>query len=312
MDRHGEPIDPSVSRRTVLAGLGGVAGAAAVGAWPTDLADAAPVAGGPSLVATPGLRYRVWSQVAFVPATPVTSRAITGSGAYPSGVDGELAADVDLEAGSVITEVTAAMTNASGGETGLYVVRMPLAGGQFSVVQGVPIPTGSPAVQKATVTGSHVVDGEAAYAATAFCRADGSIRVFGLRLGYVPVGYGLVPVAPTRVYDSRPGNPPLNVVKGPLANGTRLVNLLLGVSLPVKPKGVLVNLTVVNTSPTGFLAMYRAGTAWAGTSSINWSSAGEIVANTTYTDVDVAGQVEVRVPPSSSTDFFVDLVGYYL
>ena len=105
----------------------------------------------------------------------------------------------------------------------------------------------------------------------------------------------------------------MGVTKGPLSNGTRVINLLDGVSLltAAKPKGLLVNLAVVNTSASGFLSLYENGQPDPQTSSINWFTANEIVANTTYTAVDATGRAIAKVPANASTDFFIDVVGYY-
>jgi hypothetical protein len=119
-------------------------------------------------------------------------------------------------------------------------------------------------------------------------------------------------IAPTRVYDSRPADPPLGGVKGPLANDTRDVDTTANASgVPLGATAVLVNLTVVNTSTTGFLAAYEAGLAFPGTSSINWNQASTIVANTTIVAVDASARFTCLVPAGSSTDFFVDVIGYY-
>ena len=44
---------------------------------------------------------------------------------------------------------------------------------------------------------------------------------------------------------------------------------------------------------------------------ILWFAANEIVANTTYTGVDATGRAIAKVPANASTDFFIDVVGYY-
>ncbi|MFN8039948.1 MAG: hypothetical protein U0Q07_12130 [Acidimicrobiales bacterium] len=117
---------------------------------------------------------------------------------------------------------------------------------------------------------------------------------------------------PVRVYDSRPGNPPLVGTKTPLANGAvRVVDTKAASSgVPVGATGVLANVTVVNTSASGFLSAYRAGATTPNASTVNWFVAGEIVANTTVVACDANAQISCYVPPGSSTDVFIDVIGY--
>ena len=152
------------------------------------------------------------------------------------------------------------------------------------------------------------------YIATLYTYATGTFRIRSLRVAFQPSALAFVATTPTRVYDSRAGNPPLSVTKGPLSNGTRVIDLMTGIVPGVMPypRGVLVNLTVVNTSASGFLALYANGTSFPGTSSINWFAPGEIVANTTYAAVDTAGQAVALVPANAATDFFIDRIGLYL
>lgn len=118
--------------------------------------------------------------------------------------------------------------------------------------------------------------------------------------------------APVRVYDSRPGNPPNVGSKTRLANGaTRVIDLTAnGSGVPVGATGVLANITVVNTSASGFLTAFKTGVATPAASTINWDHAGEIVANTTVVACNAAAQITCFVPPSSSTDLFIDVIGY--
>jgi hypothetical protein len=119
---------------------------------------------------------------------------------------------------------------------------------------------------------------------------------------------------PVRVYDSRPGNPPATGPKAPLANGnTRDIDAKGNSSgVPNNATAVLANFTVVNTSANGFLAAYRAGIAFPGTSTINWYQPGTVVANTTVVALNASETFRCLVPAGSSTDFFVDIIGYHL
>lgn len=118
---------------------------------------------------------------------------------------------------------------------------------------------------------------------------------------------------PVRVYDSRPGNPPNIGSKTPLANGaTRTIDCTLnGSGVPIGAQAVLANVTVVNSSANGFLTAYRNGIAVPAASTINWFQAGTIAANTTVIACDALARIACYVPPTSSTDFFVDIIGYF-
>ena len=268
-------------------------------------------AGLPPLGLVPGVHYRCWSPYDMLPSDWVAGRGIE-TGAYVWGSAGELRIDLDLEAGITITEITFSAFNKPGATLTGRLDRLPEVGGTPVLVASVSFPGNNPAVDVRSAAVANVVVNESdAYTARMIC--DIYSQWVGFRLGYIPFGFGYTPIAPKRVYDSRAGNPPLGVTKGPLSNGTRVVNLLNGVVLPagVKPKGLLVNLAVVNTSASGFLSLYENGKPDPQTSSINWFVANEIVANTTYTAVDATGNAVAKVPANASTDFFIDVVGYY-
>jgi len=270
-----------------------------------------PAAGLPPLGLVPGVHYRCWGAYDMLPNDWVSGRGIE-TGAYVWGSAGELRIDLDLEAGITITEVAFSAFNKPGATLTGRLERLPYAGGAATVIASVGFPGNNPAVDIRGAAVANVVVGEGD-AFTARMTCDIYSQWVGFRLGYIPFGFGYTPITPKRVYDSRAGNPPLGVTKGPLSNGTRVINLLNGVTLPtnVKPVGLLVNLAVVNTSASGFLSLYQNGIADPGTSSINWFRANEIVANTTFTGIDSTGNAIAKVPANSSTDFFIDVVGYY-
>ena len=75
--------------------------------------------------------------------------------------------------------------------------------------------------------------------------------------------------------------------------------------------GAMVSLTVTNTSslPGSFLAIFKNGLVYPGTSSINWFGGNQTLAVTTVTAVDAASKVALF--SSSSTDVIIDVLGYY-
>ena len=75
---------------------------------------------------------------------------------------------------------------------------------------------------------------------------------------------------------------------------------------------VLVSLVATGTTTNigAFMAIYRNGIPWPGTSNINWSGPGETIAVTTLTAVD--NQARANVYAGSVTDVVIDVLGYYL
>lgn len=119
---------------------------------------------------------------------------------------------------------------------------------------------------------------------------------------------------PVRIYDSRPGQAPLGVTKGTIANeAERVIDANLGGgTIPAGgASAILVNLTVVGTTNPGFVALYTNGIAYPGTSSVNWTGTGDVVANQAVTAVDSSLRCKVRVANNCSTHFLIDLLGYW-
>ena len=120
--------------------------------------------------------------------------------------------------------------------------------------------------------------------------------------------------APVRVYDSRPGNPPVAIgPKTPIAPGQeRTLDATVNSSgVPTSALGILANLTVVNTEGSGYLAVFKNGITWPGTSNLNWFADSQIVANSATTAVANSGLFQVRGGGVGGTDFLVDVVGYF-
>ena len=118
--------------------------------------------------------------------------------------------------------------------------------------------------------------------------------------------------APIRVYDSRNGANPTNVVKGPLANNaTRVIDCTLGGAVPVDAAAAMITLTLAGTSLAGFMSLWRNGIADPGTSSINWDHNGTNVAVTTVCAVDTNAKLIAKTGPNASADFIIDVIGFY-
>jgi hypothetical protein len=117
---------------------------------------------------------------------------------------------------------------------------------------------------------------------------------------------------PIRVYDSRAGANPTTVVKGQLANNaTRVIDCTFGGAVPAGAAAAMITLTTVGTVGAGYMALWRNGLADPGTSSINWDHSGTNVAVTTVVALDAAAKLIAKTGPSASTDFIIDVIGFY-
>ncbi|MCB1261833.1 MAG: hypothetical protein KDB33_15810 [Acidimicrobiales bacterium] len=145
-----------------------------------------------------------------------------------------------------------------------------------------------------------------------FCVASGTPGTWRKLAGPTTAG-SLHLVTPVRVYDSRPGQQPVSVPKGVLASGQqREVDGTLGGQVPPGATGVLVTLTVTNTSTAGFLQAFAPGSAVPATSVHNWDHQGTNAATTTVVACSAAGRITVRCGGvGAATDVIVDVIGYY-
>jgi hypothetical protein len=305
--------DGPLDRRTALRRLGtAAAGAVAAGtaaavttAGPAAAANGDPVAAGETTTAT----------------SPTDLVYAGGATNYPAFIVRE---DVDFQVSAALvgyahnrfSTAVYGLTDKVGGAGGVFSSN---AEGSYGVVANAvraPLrlsPRGVPAPERtdAHLHGELVVDildGD-----LWFCTAAGSPGTWRRLSGPETVGALTVLPTPVRVYDSRPNNPPNNVVKGPLANAaSRAISCTNNSSgVPVGATAVLVNATVVNTSASGFLALYRNGIAYPGTSNVNWFTAGQVNANQAVVAVDAFARIAAYVPANASTDVIVDVIGYY-
>ncbi|MHB1891293.1 MAG: beta strand repeat-containing protein, partial [Acidimicrobiales bacterium] len=124
------------------------------------------------------------------------------------------------------------------------------------------------------------------------------------------------PISPTRICDTRSGNPSGLSGAAAQCNGKTLsANTPLDVTVAgiagVPSTGVsavVLNITATNEATGGFVTVYPAGAAQPSTSNLNFS-AGKTVANLVEVGVGTSGQVSIV--SDTSTDVIVDLEGYY-
>ena len=113
-------------------------------------------------------------------------------------------------------------------------------------------------------------------------------------------------VDPIRVYDSRG--------VGTLAAATnRIVQITNGGTIPTGARGVLCTLTLTETTgASGFLTITSASAVSTAASSINWFAPGQNLATTVVTALSPTGQVKVWNNSGASSQFIVDVTGYFL
>jgi hypothetical protein len=131
-------------------------------------------------------------------------------------------------------------------------------------------------------------------------------------------------VTPFRAYDSRAANPVGNV--GPISVGqNRLISVKdarddAGVviqlsAVPLDAKSVAANVTVTGTVGSfGYLTINPGGNTTAAASTINWSAAGQTIANGVTLTLNTTRELTVICGglPGNTTQFIIDISGYFL
>ena len=130
-------------------------------------------------------------------------------------------------------------------------------------------------------------------------------------------------ITPSRVYDSRSPQPSSGVIT---AGGTRTISikdrrdLTSGVVatadiVPAGAQAITANVTVVNTTSAGFLAINPGGNTTVSAATVNWFATGQILNNGVNLTIN-PGTREVTVIAGGSTgattDFVIDVTGYFL
>ncbi|MGD9703757.1 MAG: hypothetical protein AB7Q42_18235 [Acidimicrobiia bacterium] len=152
-----------------------------------------------------------------------------------------------------------------------------------------------------------------------YCTATGTPGVWRKLSGPASSG-AFHAITPARVYDSRAAAP----TPGPLANGAnRLIsvadqrNLSTGAVVtsdivPPRATAVACNLTVVNTVGSGFLLLNPGGDTTIGAAMVNWWAAGQILNNGVVATLNATRQLTVICGGGGTTDFVLDVTGYFL
>jgi hypothetical protein len=317
---------PMTTRRKLLgAGAAGV-GAVALGALPLDAAaaDTVPLAESGEPGGAGG-----WSGGALaIPATPAGAHVtvahsfdaqVVGAGNekfFSIGAwstDGVLRMPLDVPPGARVLRVDFYAHRSAVGTVTAEIWSAAADATAFDNLFDVTTASGSGIIQGSNTTPFTVAPGCRLYA-----RCSGlssTVQMAAVIVTYIHPELTLVTLnLPERVYDSRVGNPPLGVTKGKLTNGaTRVVDCTEGGAVPgANVKAVLVNLTVTGTNAAGFLALFRTGIAWPGNSSINWDHVNQTSGNMALVATDTLSRITAYCALGASTDFIVDVLGYYV
>ena len=236
-----------------------------------------------------------------------TGYAVTGQAESPMGIGvygnntGTTGAAIGVLAQS--TGGTAVLANADSA-TGTGVVSHSLRTQlRFSGTPAVP-----PSAGLARLRGELVFDTNADLW---LCVADGTPGTWRKVSGAATAGAFTVLPSTIRIYDSRPGTNPLNVTKGQLGNlAERTIDAKIGGAVPAGATAVLVNLTIVNTTGSGYLGLFKNGIAYPGNSTINWNQPNTLLANSAVVAVDDQARFAVKAN-TGFCDFVIDAIGYY-
>lgn len=202
------------------------------------------------------------------------------------------------------------------------------AGGQFQGRYGVIVngtdtdigisPSGNPppSINRRNEAGSIKLDSSVVLW---LCVESGTPGVWQ-QIGGLGVAGAYHAVTPSRVYDSRLSSYPLNGVLSSGQNRTISVANSYNTSgapvfsnfVPAGATAVFANVGVVNTVGEGWLAVNPGGVTAVSVSTINWSAAGQILANGVALTLNGSRQLTVVNGSPGSTNFFIDITGYWL
>jgi hypothetical protein len=127
-------------------------------------------------------------------------------------------------------------------------------------------------------------------------------------------------LSPGRVYDSRAAAPQQGTIGGSQNRTISVADkrdpatgaVTVADFVPAGATAVAANVTVVSQTGSGFLTINPGGTTTVDSSTINWSAAGQILANGVILTLNANRELTVVAGGGGSTDFLVDISGYYL
>lgn len=301
-----EPSTTDISRRALLGGL-------ALGAGAIGIAGAA-LPGGPVHAAGPGDQIEALDAtingLVYVPldafAFDTAQAAQTPYGLYqqttgmqPSTAPAYVHASLPIPIGSVVRQINISYQ----GQPIVSINRRNFTDGAFVPVTDLFSTAAGGGVKTQSFSTDVELTAGASYAVEVFCSAGASI--LGMTVGYIPAAQAFVPYTggQPRALDTRdPGQTKF------AANEERVVDL--SSRLIPTARAAVINLTAVDSSGGGFLSAYADGITWPGNSTVNYSGAGQTVANAAVVTM-AAGKIKVRAGVNGA-HVVLDVIGSLL
>jgi len=154
------------------------------------------------------------------------------------------------------------------------------------------------------------------HGSTWLCVTDGSPGTWR-KIGGPTTAGSFHAIVPVRAFDSRwPGNARLSggsdkVVS--VADAHDLAGVVVtGDVVPAGATAIAYNITVTRTAGTGYLSVNPGNASAASSSSINWFGDNQDIANGLIVGLDDHRQVRIFAGGGGSTDYIVDVTGYFL
>ncbi len=146
-----------------------------------------------------------------------------------------------------------------------------------------------------------------------FCVASGTPGTWRKLAGPSTAGSLQLLAAPKRVYSSRAADEPVAVgPKTPLSAGTRTIDCKQGSSgVPAGATGLVLNVTAIAGSVNGYLSVSPGASGFSGTSTLNWTANGAVVANGVTVGAGAGATIDVTIGGGGTADFIVDVMGFY-
>lgn len=238
---------------------------------------------------------------------PTVDGAFSGGGALDAGSSLSVTVTgrggVPVGAGSVVLNVTAVDPTSSG-----YLTVHP-TGSAVPIASNLNFVTGQvvPNAVTAAVGDGGQVD---------IYNSTGSTDVVVDVLGWLPTDGQFHPIGPARLLDTRPVGPGISTVDGQwlgvgaIGSGATLALPVVGrIGIPSTAYAVVVNVTAVSPTATGFLTVYGSGVARPTASNLNFV-AGQVVPNLVVSGLGADGRLAIY-NFTGSTDVVVDIVGWF-
>jgi hypothetical protein len=201
----------------------------------------------------------------------------------------------------VITSFNTAQTIPAGSPASLSVTASGPEGMIYNWYQGIAPDTTTPVGTGATINVSPATTTKYWVRIINGC---GTVDSANMTVTVVP-GAKFYLVTPCRIYDSR------NSWNSALAgNGTRALYLAWQCGIYTYAKAMVLNVTVVAPTESGFMTLYPAETVFPGTSTMNFR-AGRTRANNAIVPLSPGGYMNVYNGASSPVHFIIDVTGFF-